>query len=166
MPIAYIQATQPSSFQQRNSRGLNVSSLIDAHLAQPLEFARPRPGLGAVCTCSPVLSGEGAAGGAEKIVVNPHRAARMAASCRCNDYGQHLRTSGLGRRRTLHPHRGGRGGQHQCPYGTSPGECAAGETGSVQDVIEFEPSLFPAHLFIVSPLTLSESIRIEGPGLK
>jgi len=50
------------------------------------------------------------------------------------------------------------------PSGTLAGECAAGETGPVQDVIEFEPSLFPAQFFLVAPLNLSESIRIDGPG--
>jgi len=82
MPIADIQATQPPSFQQRNSRGLNVSSLIDAYLAQPLEFARPRPGSSAFSACSLVLSEDRVEGGAEKIAVDPHRAARVAASCR------------------------------------------------------------------------------------
>lgn len=50
------------------------------------------------------------------------------------------------------------------PSGALAGECAAGEAGPVQDVIEFEPSLFPAHFFLVAPLNLTESIRIEGPG--
>ncbi|MBB6086981.1 choice-of-anchor Q domain-containing protein [Wenzhouxiangella marina] len=48
--------------------------------------------------------------------------------------------------------------------GALPGECVAGEAVPVQDLIVFEPSLFPAHFQIFSTLHLNESIKIQGPG--
>ena len=48
--------------------------------------------------------------------------------------------------------------------GILPGECAAGEAGPVQDVIDFEPALFPTTFFTVGTLDLNESVSIQGPG--
>ena len=48
--------------------------------------------------------------------------------------------------------------------GSTVGECVAGESHPVVDVIQFDPDILPANFFPFAPFVLTESVDIQGPG--